>query len=74
MITSPAGRVAAEVRGELARQKRTQADLAVALGLSQQAVSRRVSGALAFDVDELHRVAVFLGVPVARLLGEIGAA
>lgn len=52
----------------MARQRKTQGDLAVVLGLSQQAVSRRVSGALAFDVAELHTIADWLGVPVARLI------
>lgn len=70
MITTPAERVAAEVRAYLARQRKTQGDLAVALGISQQSVSRRMTGAQPFDVDELHRIAAWLGVPVSALLAE----
>lgn len=70
MITTPAERVAAEVRAYLARQRKTQGDVAALLGLSQQSVSRRMSGVIPFDVEELHKIAVFLGVPVAALFGE----
>lgn len=65
MTNSPAERVAAEVRGELARQRKTQAALSEALGMSQQAVSRRLAGAIPFDVNELDNVAIFLDVPIA---------
>lgn len=74
MITTPAERVATEIRAHLARQRKTQAQIAGHLGISQQAVSRRMSGAQPFDVDELHRVAAFLDVPVASLLGTDAAA
>lgn len=60
--------VAATVRAELARHDRTQQDLAHALGLSQQSVSRRLSGHLALDTNELERIAEFLGIPVEALL------
>lgn len=73
-IATPSGRVAANVRGELARQRRTQIDLGQALGRSQPYVSRRLNGRVAFDVDELSRVADFLGVTLAVLLGSDVAA
>ena len=60
--------VAAEVRAEMARQRRTQAELAEHLNVSQAAVSRRLVGLVPFDVSELDEVAAFLGVPLADLL------
>lgn len=70
MPTSPAQRVASQVRAELARQSKTQTDLGEALSLSQTAISRRITGEVAFDVTELALTAVYLGVPVSSLLGE----
>lgn len=58
----------------MARRKVTQTDLAGALGLSQQSISRRVNGALPFDVAELEAVAAFLAVPLSALLAEADAA
>jgi len=54
----------------MARRGFSQTDLAGVLGLSQAAVSRRVNGLTAFDVDELIDVAKWLGVSVSLLLGE----
>lgn len=65
MTNSPAERVAAEVRGQLARQRKTQAALSEALGMSPQAISRRLAGAIPFDVNELDSVALFLDVPIS---------
>lgn len=61
--------VAAEVRAELARQRRPQRDLAEAIGLSQQAASRRLCGEVPFDIAELAKVAALLGVPIEHFLG-----
>lgn len=57
-------RVAAEVRAEMARQRVSQASVRMALGLSQSAMSRRITGELAFDVGELTAIARLLGRPV----------
>ena len=65
--------VAANVRAEMARQRKRQADLGDVLGLTQGAVSKRMSGSVALDVDEVGKIATFLGVPVAALLGEVAA-
>jgi transcriptional regulator with XRE-family HTH domain len=62
--------VGGNVRAELARAGKTQAWLAGVLGLSQQVVSERLRGRVAFDVDELTKVAGALGVPVAALMPE----
>jgi predicted transcriptional regulator len=75
-MTSPfSERVAANVRAELARRSLSQTDLARMLGTTQQAVSRRISGKVPFDTEELNSIAEQLGVPVASLIPvEIGGA
>jgi transcriptional regulator with XRE-family HTH domain len=60
--------VIAEVRAEMARQRRGQVELATALGWSQAALSRRLTGSVAFSTDELAQVAGFLGVPISQLV------
>lgn len=60
--------IASEVRAELARQKKTQYDLAKVLGLPQPAVSLRLTGRRPFKAEELVAVAGFLGVPVAQFM------
>lgn len=70
MDATPAQRVGASVRAEMARRRKSQADLAALLGTSQAAVSRRLSGAVAFDVDELTVIAEHLGVPLVALLAD----
>lgn len=40
--------------------------------VTQQFLSRRISGRVPFKVDELHRIAEALGVPAAELLS-VGA-
>lgn len=68
MSETPTERIAGEIRAEMARQQRSQRQLALALGYTQQAVSRRLAGHVAIDVDELDAIARFLGVSVARLM------
>ncbi len=63
-----AQRVAQEVRANMARRGRTQSDIATALGISQTAISRRLSGSVPWDVNELELVATALDVPIAELL------
>lgn len=65
-------RVADEVRANMARARMTQTDLAVVLGLTQSAVSKRLRGKIAFSVDELEKISDALGVHPASLLGGIG--
>lgn len=60
--------VAANIRAEMARRRATQGALAAALGVTQQAVSRRLRGDVEFTVTELQIVAETLGVDPARLL------
>lgn len=60
--------VSTEIRVLLARHGRTQADLADHLGLSAFAVSRRMTGAITWDIGELQQVAVWFGVTVHDLI------
>lgn len=62
------GRIAAEVRAELARQAITQQELGERLGYTQWWVSRRVTGLTPFTAAEIIRVAEVLGVPVTNFL------
>ena len=73
-MTQPlSGQVAANIRAELARQRRTQSELVMSLGLSPSAVSRRLSGQQPFEIDEVDAVARLLGVSVADLIGQAAA-
>lgn len=60
--------VASNVRAELARRGLTQRELADKLGLTQTAISSRLRGIVAFDVDELAVVAETLGVRIESLM------
>lgn len=60
--------MAANVRAEMARQRISQVKLAETLCVSQPAISRRLSGRVALNVEELARIADILGVPVAELV------
>lgn len=64
---TPAQQVAANVRSEAARQMISQTQLARAIGMSQQMLSQRMLGRVAFNVNELTAVAEFLRVPVEHL-------
>lgn len=60
--------VAEEIRALLARRMANGAKLAAALGKSEMYVSRRLRGETAFDVDDLEKIAGYLGVEVTDLL------
>jgi transcriptional regulator with XRE-family HTH domain len=47
----------------------TQASLAATLGLHQSTVSRKLSGEIAWRVNELDKLARALDVPLSQLLG-----
>lgn len=71
MADDSTARVAENIRVELARRKLTQKDLAEGAGISEAVVSRRLNLVdVAFRVDQLERIAAFLGVPPSVLLGE----
>lgn len=68
-MSSPTGRVAAEVRGELGRRRISTSRLARDLESSQSYWDRRVRGIVPFDVEDLQKVADYLGLHPARFLG-----
>lgn len=74
MRQTPAARTGANVRAEMARAGISQTSLATSLGISQAAVSKRLRGEVAFNVDELAAVAEVLGVALSALLAEQPAA
>lgn len=57
-----AERIAGNVRAEVARRRVTQEQLADVLRLTQQGVSRRMTGQVAFDATELALLGQALGV------------
>lgn len=70
----PRSSVAAEVRAGLARVRATHADVAKILGVSTATVSKKVNGRTSFTVEEVVRLAAFLGVPPSTLLSSLDAA
>ncbi len=61
-------RVADAIRAEMAAQGRSIGDLAAALEIGRVTASRRVTGATAFDLVELERVAAWLGLTPSALV------
>jgi len=60
--------VASEVRAEMGRQRKTQADLAGVLGIYTATAGRRLDGSVPFDVVELATVARWLGVKASEIM------
>jgi len=54
----------------MAREKLSGVALAAIIGKSQPYISRRLSGVLAFDVDDLEVISLILGVSPSELLSE----
>lgn len=70
MSEKTTGQIAARIRSQARRQNITQAALAAALGLTQQAVSRRLSGEVEISIGEIEILARALNVSVSWLFGE----
>ncbi|GAA3914020.1 hypothetical protein GCM10023084_77160 [Streptomyces lacrimifluminis] len=68
MVLSSGERVRAAIAALMQLTRETQADLAVALELSQAQVSRRQSGAAAWPLDDCDRVAAHYAIDVLDLL------
>jgi transcriptional regulator with XRE-family HTH domain len=60
--------VAAELRAEMARQRKTGVGLASLLKCSQQSASRRLNGEVPIDFDELAKIADWLGISAPDLI------
>ena len=63
---SPHEAVAAEVRAQLARNRLSGRRAAEMLGWKQTYMSRRLTGAVPFDVDDLAALAELLDVPIGQ--------
>jgi hypothetical protein len=68
MALSYSESVAGEVRAEIARQRRTQGEVAVSAGWNQQYLSRRLTCDIAFSTDDIEILARVLGVPIGQLI------
>lgn len=60
--------VGARIRGQMAEQSRTQAELATVLNKSQQTVSKHLRGKVPIDLNELATIAGWLGLEIEELL------
>lgn len=71
----PTDVVAANVRAEMARSRPrvTQRDIGAALGIAHSAVSHRLTGRTAFDVNELAIIAGLLGVDLGVLVDGVSS-
>lgn len=64
--------IAEEIRALLARRRLSASDLARMTGLTQRAISRRLTGEKVIDADDLERIAAVLGVDIIDLLPREG--
>lgn len=74
MDKTPSSEVGANIRAEMARRGISQTELASQMGIGQSALSKRLAGAIPFDVNELVVVARLLRVSTSDLLAESVAA
>ena len=63
--------VAEEIRVHLARRRMSASDLARLTGMTQRAISRRLTGEKVIDVDDLEKIAKVLNLEVAELLPRV---
>lgn len=59
--------VAANVRAEVARKGKTQTELAFGIGMSKQSVSAKMNADSAFTLNDLERIANWLGIDIQIL-------
>lgn len=62
------GRVAANVRAEMAVQRKTAVELATVLSVGHRAALRRVNGDFDFSLGEIEKVAKWLDVSIFELI------
>lgn len=68
MNPTPASSVADRVRKHILVAEVSQDELGLKIGLSQPAISRRMTGAMPWRLDELEKLAAALGLPLVELL------
>lgn len=69
--TTLAEHVAAEIRAEMGRQRKRQAELAAHLGVTQASISKRLAGKQPFAIRDIERIADWLGVDVTQFLARV---
>jgi transcriptional regulator with XRE-family HTH domain len=70
-MTQPQARrakIAGEIRAELARQNLTYTALSAATGIDPSTLSRRLKGDKPFYLEELEKIAQFLGLPLSEFI------
>jgi len=60
--------VALEIREALIQRRRSQADLAAALGWSNMYLNRRLRGSVSFSLADIEQIATALDMPRSALL------
>jgi transcriptional regulator with XRE-family HTH domain len=70
MASSLAEIVAAEIRAEMGRQRKSQDDLADVLGIARSVISLRLNGHRPFKLAEVEQLADYFGVPITSLIRE----
>ena len=71
---TPTSRAAANVRAEMARRSIRRADAARSLGMTLSSFSRRITGRVPFNVEELDALACLFDITVPTLLARDAAA
>lgn len=66
--TSPSSTFSAEVRAQLARQRRTADELAVVLGVHEVTVRRRLNDQGEWPLDDVMQTCQFLGTDLQEML------
>jgi len=74
MTSTPTVQTGANVRAEMARKGISQAALGTAVSISQPGLSKRLRGATPFDINEIVRISIYLGVPLDQLLSGLEVA
>jgi transcriptional regulator with XRE-family HTH domain len=69
-MTDVRATIAAAVRAEVARHRKTQREIAAVLGLHQAGVSKRLLGEIPFRAEEIAALAAWLDVEPNILLGD----
>lgn len=68
MYATDYAQIGANIQGELAKRGMNQQDLADALSISKQVMSKIIHGAKAINVNELSQIAMVLGTTSDTLL------
>lgn len=67
-VTEWTSQMVDNIRAEMSRRRKTQAELASLLGMAQSGISQRMNGKVPFDVEEIYSIALWLDVPITTLL------